>query len=172
MAATGTVAQMSTLATHTALSVWSVANDFLIAIILFVVLFLFAWYVGHGSFVGLLLAFYAGYAIYALFPYVSLLPTTPALTAFLAHVGLYAVFVFIFYIILRRVIASDFLTIGKLGLVALSLLGAAFLIAVAAHIFSVSSFYQFTPAIAAFFPSKYFFWWFSGPAIGLLFFAW
>ncbi|MCX6786744.1 MAG: hypothetical protein NTU85_02945 [Candidatus Kaiserbacteria bacterium] len=172
MTATGTVAQVSTLASHTALSVWGVANDFLIVIILLALLFLFAKYVGRGSFVALLVALYAGYAPFVIFPYASFLPTTPPLTALLAHIGLYVAFVFIFFLILRRVIVSDFLYIGYFGLLILSFLGAAFLIALASHVFAIASVYNFTPAISALFsPDKYFFWWFSGPAIGLLFFA-
>ncbi|MGD0328188.1 MAG: hypothetical protein ABSB00_00530 [Minisyncoccia bacterium] len=172
MTTTDSITHISTLATHTALSAWAMANDFFIVLVLLVILFLFAWYIGHGPFVGLLFAFYAAYAIYVTFPYTSLLPVTPALTAFLAHAGLYIAFVLIFFIILRHVIISDFLYIGKIGLAALSFLGAAFLIAIAYHVFSLSPIYQFTPAVAALFtPEKYFFWWFSGPAVGLLFFA-
>ncbi len=164
--------QISTLAAHTALSAWAMADNFLIVIILFAVFFIFAKYVGRGSFVALMLAFYAAYAPYIIFPYTSFLPTSPPLTAFLAHAGLYFVLVLIFFIILRRVIASDFLFIGNFGLIILSFLGAGFLIALASHVFLISSVYHFTPAISALFaPSKYFFWWFSAPAIGLLFLA-
>jgi hypothetical protein len=172
MIATGTIAQVSTLATHTALSAWAVANAFLIVIILVALFFIFAKYVGRGSFVALLIAFYAAYAPYIIFPYLSLLPTAPPLTAFLAHIGLYIGLILVFFIILRRVIVSDFLYIGHFGLLILSFLGAAFLIALASHVFAIASVYNFTPAISALFsPDKYFFWWFSGPAIGLLFFA-
>jgi hypothetical protein len=172
MNATGTVAQVSTLATHTALSAWTLANSFLLVLILLALLFIFAKYVGRGSFVALMLAFYAAYAPYIIFPYTSFLPTTPPLTAFLAHAGLYVALALIFFIILRRVIVSDFLFIGNFGLIILSFLGAGFLIALASHVFLISSVYHFTPAISALFsPNKYFFWWFSAPAIGLLFLA-
>jgi hypothetical protein len=172
MNATGSIAQATALATHTALSVWGVANDFLIVIILLAILFLFAWYVGRGPFVALLIAIYGAYALYVLFPYLSFLPSEPPLVAFLANVGLYASFVLVFYLILRRVIISDFLYIRAFGLIVLSFLSAAFLIALAAHTFAIASVYQFTPAIAELFtPDKYFFWWFSAPAVGLLFFA-
>jgi hypothetical protein len=171
MTVNGTFAQVSTLATHIASSAWSMVGEYFIILILLAALFLFAWYIGHGSFVALLLAFYAAYAIYILFPYTSSLPTTPPLTAFLAHAGLYAVLVFIFFLILRRVIVSDFLHIGNFGLLILSFLGATFLVAVSSHVFVITSFYHFTPAISSLFPSEYFFWWFSGPAIGLLLFA-
>lgn len=164
--------QVNTLATHTALSVWSGASDFLIILILLSILFLFAWYVGRGPFVALLLAFYSAYAFYVIFPYISYLPTAPAMTALFAHIGLYASFTLVFYIILRRVVVSDFLYIGLFGLVALSFLGAAFLLALAYHTFPVATIYDFTPAIDILFASKaYFFWWFSAPAVGLFFLA-
>ncbi len=163
---------MNALATNTAINAWSAASDFLIIIILLSALFLFVWYAGRGPFVALLLAFYTAYALYSVFPYTSYLPTAPAMTALLAQVGLYAVLVLLFYIILRRVVVSDFLYIGVFGLIALSFLGAAFLLALAYHVFPVADVYQFTPALNLLFASKaYFFWWFSAPAIGLFFLA-
>jgi hypothetical protein len=127
--------------------------------------------IGRGQFVALLLSLYAGYAVYSFFPYTSSLPAEPAMTAFFAHAGLYAVLIFVFYIILRRVIVSDFLYIGALGLAVLALLGAGFLVALASHSFALTSFYTLTPAIAGFFTPSYFFWWFVSPAVGLLFLA-
>lgn len=172
MTATGTIAQVNELATQTALSAWGIAGDFFIVIILFAAFFLFAWYVGRGPFVALLLSFYGAYALYTTLPYLSLLPTAPPMTALLAHVGAYTALALAFYLILHRVIVSDFLYIGVFGLIVLSLLGSAFLLALAYQVFSVSSAYQFTPAIDALFaPASYFFWWFAAPAAGLLFFA-
>lgn len=171
-AATEGIAQVSTLATHTALTVWNSASDFLIVLVLFGIFFLFAYYVGRGPFVALLLSFYSAYALYAMFPYMSYLPTAPAMTSLLAHIGLYTAFSLAFYIILRRVVVSDFLYIGIFGLVALSFLGAAFLLTLAYHVFPVASVYNFTPAIDLLFASKtYFFWWFTAPAVGLFFLA-
>jgi hypothetical protein len=171
-AATEGIQQVSTLATNTALSVWNSASDFLIILILFSMFFLFAYYVGRGPFVALLLAFYCAYALYAMFPYMSYLPTAPAMTALLALIGLYVAFSLAFYIILRRVVVSDFLYVGIFGLLALSFLGAAFLLALAYHVFPVANVYDFTPAIDLLFASKtYFFWWFTAPAIGLFFLA-
>ncbi|MDP1707426.1 MAG: hypothetical protein Q8L30_02640 [bacterium] len=172
MTATEGLAQVNELATNTALSAWSFGSDFLIILILLAVIFLFAWYVGRGPFVSLLLAFYAAYAIYVIFPYKSLLPDTPATTSLLGEVGLYFALVLLFFIILRRVIVSDFLYIGIFGLITLSFLGAAFLLALAFQIFSVTDIYNFTPAVSALFaPKASFFWWFSAPAIGLFFLA-
>ncbi len=172
MTATGSIATVTTLATHTALSAWSFASAFLIVLVLTSAFFVFAWYVGRGPFVAVLLSFYAAYALYAMFPYMAYLPTAPALTALLAHVGVYLGLSFIFYMILRRVVVSDFLYIGVFGLLVLSFLAAAFLIALAYHVFVVTDLYHFTPAIDALFvPKQYLFWWFIAPAIGLFFLA-
>ena len=172
MNASSSLAEVNTLATQTAIGVWHIAGDFLIVILLLAVLFLFAWYVGRGPFVGVLLALYTAYAVYSIFPFMSYLPSGPPATSTLAHIGLYAVLTIIFYIILRRVVVSDFLYIGVFGLVVLSLLGAGFIIAVLYHTFSITTVYQFTPTIDLFFaPTEYFFWWFVGPAIGLFFLA-
>ncbi|MBI4088789.1 hypothetical protein HY415_01710 [Candidatus Kaiserbacteria bacterium] len=172
MSATEGLAQVNTLATNTALTVWNSASDFLIIIVLVAIFFLFAWYVGRGPLVAVLLAFYCAYALYIIFPYASYLPTAPATTALLAQVGVYLGLSFLFYIVLRRVVVSDFLYIGVFGLFALSFFGAAFLIAMAYHVFPVGDVYRFTPAIDLLFaPKQYFFWWFAAPAIGLFFLA-
>ncbi len=163
---------MNALATHTALSAYAVLGNVLALLILASALFLFARYVGRGPFVALLLSFYAGYAIYAAFPYLAFLPSAPALTAVLSHAAVYFGLVLVFYIILRRVVVSDFLYIGLFGHIILATLGAAFLIALAYHVFSVTDVYHFTPTIAQLFaPTQYFFYWFAAPAIGLFFFA-
>lgn len=171
MSATEGIAQVSTLATKYSLTVWNFASDFLVVLVLFGILFLFAWYIGRATLVSILLAFYAAYAIYVAFP-TSYLPTAPAMTALLANIGLYVGIALLFYIILRRVVVSDFLYVGIFGTITLSFLGAAFLIALAYHVFPVAQVYNFTPAIDLLFaPKAYFFWWFSAPAIGLFFLA-
>lgn len=168
---TNAIAQVTNVATHYATTAWSAASDFLIIIILFGILFLFAWYIGRATLVSVLMAFYAAYAVYAVFP-TSYLPTAPAMTALIANIVLYAGLTLVFYIILRRVVVSDFLYIGIFGTIILSFLGAAFLLALAFNVFPVASVYNFTPAVSALFaPSEFFFWWFVAPAIGLFFLA-
>lgn len=172
MTAADSIAQVSTIATHAAFTVWGVTSAILSILVLMGIFFFIAWYVGRGPFVALLLSFYGSYAVYVAFPFMSYVPTAPALTALGAHIGLYAAFTLLFYIILRRVVVSDFLYIGVFGLIALSFLGAAFLLAFAYHIFSVTAIYSFTPAVASLFaPNQYFFWWFVAPVIGLFFLA-
>jgi hypothetical protein len=172
MTATDGIAQVNVLATHAATSAWNFGSDFLIILVLVLFFFAFAWYVGRGPFVAIMLSYYGAYAIYIAFPYESYLPQAPALTALLAHVGLYAALGFTFYIVLRRVVVSDFLYVGNIGLIILSFLASAFLIALAYHVFPVDSVYHFTPAMDALFaPKAFFFWWFVAPAIGLFFLA-
>lgn len=168
MTAAQGLAQVNALATHTALTLWASVGNFLILLVFVGALFLFAWYVGRGPFVALLLAFYAAYAVYLAFPYTALLPSAPALSALLYRAGLYLAIVFVFYLILRRVVVSDFLYIGVFGLIALSFLGAGFLLALAYHSFAVTGVYHFNQTISLLFaPARYFFWWFVAPAIGL-----
>lgn len=172
MTATDGIAQVNALATNTALTVWNSASDFLIIIVLVAVFFLYAWYIGRGQFVAVLLAFYSAYAVYVTFPYMSYLPTAPPLTALLVQVGLYLALSFLLFLILQRVVVSDFLYVGIFGVIALSFFGAAFLIALAYHVFPVASVYNFTPPIDILFaPKEYFFWWFIAPAVGLFFLA-
>ncbi|MSU74682.1 hypothetical protein EXS57_02800 [Candidatus Kaiserbacteria bacterium] len=162
--------QINTYAIHTALTVWNSASDFLIIIALVAFFFAFAWYVGRGPFVAIILSYYGAHAIYMSFPYMSYLPSAPPLTALLAHAGLYAALGFAFYVVMRRVVVSDFLYIGNVALIILSFFASAFLIALTYHVFPIDSVYHFKPAMDALFaPKEYFFWWFVAPAIGLFF---
>jgi hypothetical protein len=171
-AAAASLTQAGTAATHAASSVFGFLSAFVVLLVLAGALFLFARYVGRGPFAALLLSFYGAYALYATFPFMTYVPSAPALTAVTAHLALYVALVAAFYLILRRMVVSDFLSIGLVGFVLLSFLGAAFLIAIGYQIFAVTQVYGFTPALDALFaPKAYFFWWFAAPAIGLFFLA-
>jgi hypothetical protein len=172
MTALDGLTQVNTIANPTAITLWAYIGSFVVLLALTGIFMLFARYTGRGPFVSLILAFYAGYAVYAAFPYGSLLPTAPVLTAVLVHAALYLFLVFVFYIVLRRIAASDFIHIGAFGLIAMSFFTAAFLIALAYHVFSITQIYSFNSSIAQLFaPARYFFWWFIAPAIALFFLA-
>ena len=172
MDALSELGNLNTIATQSALGAWSWASDFLIVIILCGVLFLFAWYMGRGPFIGLLISLYAGYALYSVFPYASFLPASPPLVALGSAIAVYAVLAGIAYVILRRAVVSDFVYIGLFGLGVLSFLGAGFLLALAYHVFPIHEVYTFTPAVDMLFAAKqYFFWWFIAPLLGLFFLA-
>jgi hypothetical protein len=166
------IAEVTALAGPVATTVWNSVSDFLIVLVLVLAFILFSRYIGRGPFVGLILSFYTAYALYAAFPYQSILPTAPAMTAVVTRVGLYLGLVLLFYIILRRIVVSDFLDIGSFGIILVSFLAAALLLALAYQVFNVTEVYHFTPAIDMLFaPKPYFFWWFLSPAIGLFIFA-
>lgn len=172
MTATEGIVQVSALASQYSLTAWNSVSDFLIIIILVLLFVGFARGVGRGPFVAVLLSFYCAYALYAMFPYMSYLPTAPALTALLSKLGLYFALMLVFYIILRRVVVSDFLYIGIFGFIVLSFVGAGFLVALMYHVFPLDTVYHFSPAIDALFaPKEYFFLWFVAPALGLFFLA-
>jgi len=167
-----TATQIQTLATHTTASITSVTSDLLVVIVLAGALFVFARYIGRGPFVALLISLYVGLALYVIFPFMSYLPSAPAFTALISDVALFSILSAIAYFILRRIVVSDFISVGTIGLVILSLLGAGFILALAYQVFPVRAVHIFTPAVDALFAVKnYFFWWIAGPIIGLFFFA-
>ena len=164
--------QVTSVAGSGAVTVWAAISGFLVLIVPAVILILFSRYVGRGPYVAILLALYAAYALYAAFPYVTVLPSAPAITALATRLGIYLGLVLFFYIILRRVVVSDFLHIGSLSLILISFLASGFLLALAYQVFPVTEVYHFNPALDPFFgPKRFFFWWFIGPALGLFFLA-
>jgi hypothetical protein len=164
--------EVSTFAGSGAITVWGAISGFLVLIVPALALILFSRYVGRGPYVAMLLSFYLAYAVYAAFPYVALLPSAPPITALATRLGIYIGLIFFFYIILRRVVVSDFLHIGSMWLILISFLTSAFLLALAYHVFPVTDLYHFNTALDPLFrPKQFFFWWFVGPAVGLFFFA-
>ncbi|HEC93932.1 MAG TPA: hypothetical protein ENI56_00985 [Candidatus Kaiserbacteria bacterium] len=165
-----TIIQTQTFATHALSWLMSFTSDFFIALILFAIVFALAYYQGRGRFIALILSLYVGYAFYMVFPFMSFIPTSSAVVTLVADIILFAVFVFISYSILNRVVMSDSFLISTFGIVILSLCITGFLLAFAYHVFPVRSVYTFTHATDAIFATKtYFFWWFTAPAIGLFF---
>lgn len=160
------------ISSKAALTAWNLGSDFLVVLVLVMFFFAFAWYVGRGPLVAIMLSYYGAYAIYIAFPYEHLLPSAPPITALLTHAGLYAALGFAFYIVLRRVVVSDFLYVGNVGLIVLSFFASTFLIALTYHLFPISAIYQFTqPMDMLFAPKEFFFWWFVAPAVALFFLA-
>ena len=96
----------------------------------------------------------------------------PAQAALASAACVYFAFVLIAYFILRRVAVSDFVDIGIFGRVLVAFLTAGFLMALAYDVFPVRAVYAFTPALDHLFAAKqYFFWWFTGPLLGLFYLA-
>lgn len=157
---------------HVSFSAIGAFSDLLIIIGLVLFFYGFAWYIGRGPMIAIILSYYGAYALYIAFPYERFLPSAPPVTALLAHLGLYVALGFGFYVVLRRVVVSDFLYMGNMRLILLSLFAATFVIAMLYHLFPITSFYHFSPFMDLIFaPNAYFFWWFIGPAVALFFLA-
>jgi len=165
-----TLSQIQIISTHVLAQIMSFSNDFLIALILFAIVFIVAYSQGRGRFIALILSLYVGYAFYIVFPFKSLTPTSAAIVTLSADIILFAVFVFISYSVLSRIIITDSFLISTFGIAVLSLCITGFLLAFAYHVFPVRSVYTFTHATDVIFAAKtYFFWWFIAPAVGLFF---
>ena len=151
---------------------WVWASSFLVLIVIVLFLVGFARFMGYGPFVALVAALYIAYAMYFAFPYLNYLPSAPALTALAAQVALYFAFFVISYLLLRRVAASDFVHMGTVGLIVVSLATAGFIMALAYQSFPVQTVYHFSPQLDKLFATKeWFFGWFIAPFLSLYLFA-
>jgi hypothetical protein len=156
--------QITNFASHSAASASVWAGNFLALLILFGVMLGFSYKAGRGGIISLLLAFYAGYAVYLLFPYTEAIIAaggTPIIKAVISIV-IYGLATYLPFHFIQR------LTKGGFGV--LSFLAAAFLLALGYHLFHVSKIYTFPePLNTLFGPDQYFFWWFIAPLLGLIF---
>ena len=151
-------------------------NDFLLVIILLGFMLFFMLRSGRRGVVSLTIAVYVGLTLYNLFPFRDVVLAATA-GAPLASLSLMIVmllgFTTIPYIILSRVVVTDFL--GRSGIIFLlmiSFLLTAMLLASAYHILPIRDFYAFTPVLDALFaPKEFFFWWFVSPLFALFMFA-
>jgi hypothetical protein len=164
--------QVSSVATQSAGHAWALAGNFLILVVLTGVMIGFSYYGGKGGIISLLMSFYAGYAIYLVFPYTNSIIDaggTPIMKAILST-SLFLISLIFPYIFTNRLIKGGFGVLSFVPRFALSFLAAAFLIALAYHVFDVTHIYTFPePMNSLFAPDKYFFWWFIAPLVGLFF---
>ena len=164
--------QVTDFATHSAAGAGVWAMNFLILLILFGLMLGFSYKGGRGGIISLLLAFYAGYAIYSLFPFTNTVINaggTPLLKAIISIV-LYGIATYLPFHFIQRLTKGGFGIISFVPRFVLSLLAATFLLAVGYHVFHVSNIYTFPePMNTLFGPDQYFFWWFIAPMLGLIF---
>jgi len=166
----------SELLQSTTASAGTFVNDFLLIIILIGLMLFFMLRSGRRGVVSLTVATYVGLTLYNLFPFRDTILEATA-GAPLASLSLMIVmligFTVIPYIILSRVVVTDFL--GRSGIIFLlmiSFLLTAMLLASAYHILPIREFYAFTPVLDALFaPKEFFFWWFVSPLFALFMFA-
>ena len=157
---------------HTISPAWAFASSFLILIILVLFLVGFGRFMGYGPFIGLIAALYISYALYVAFPYQEYLPSAPISTALAARVALYLALFVVSYLLLRKIAASDFVHIGTVGLLVISIATAGFLMALAYQNFPVREVYHFSASLDKLFAAKeWFFAWFAAPLATLFIFT-
>jgi hypothetical protein len=172
-ALSGISTQVTTIAASGAASAWLYVGNFLILFILTLVMIGFSYKAGRGGIISLLVAFYAGYAIYMVFPYTDSIVSAGGtrLIKAIISIVIYGIATFIPFHFIQRLVGNGFGVLSFLPRFALSFLSAAFLLTLAYHVFHVSNIYTFPDPINSLFaPNEYFFWWFIAPLLGLLFF--
>ena len=162
--------QVSQVATNAWAHSYAVASNFLILVVL-TVMFILLSYRSRAGIISLLIAFYVGYALYMVFPYTKTVidaGSTPITKAGLS-IALYLLMCIFPYRFVNRLVSGGIGVLSVVPRFALSFLSAAFLLALAYHVFPVSHIYTFPePMNSLFAPDQYFFLWFVAPLIGLL----
>jgi len=172
-AATGIANTVTSYASHGASSAWLLAGNFLILLVITLVMIGFSYRAGRGGIISLLVAFYAGYAIYTVFPYTDDIIGAggTSLAKAIISIVIYAIATFLPFHFIQRLVGTGFGVLSFVPRFALSFLASAFLMALAYHVFHVSNIYAFPEQINHLFaPNEYFFWWFIAPLVGLIIF--
>lgn len=163
---------VSNLATTGVASAWLLVGNFLVLLILTALMIGFSYKTGRGGLISLIIAFYAGYALYMVFPYTEDILEAGGSTTVKAiiSVALYVAVTFVPFHFIQRLTSGGFGVLSVVPRFVLSFLAAAFLLTLAYHVFHVSNIYTFpSPIDSLFAPDEFFFWWFVAPLVGLLF---
>jgi hypothetical protein len=150
---------------------WLWGGNFLILAILTGVMILFSYKGGRGGIISLILAFYIGYAVYMVFPYTESIVAAGGTTMMKAVISviIFGISTAVPFIFIQRLTGGGFGILSFVPRFVLSFLAAAFIMALAYHVFDVSNIYSFPePLDKLFAPDGYFFWWFIAPLAGLL----
>ncbi|HEY4489138.1 MAG TPA: hypothetical protein VJA87_01510 [Candidatus Paceibacterota bacterium] len=163
---------VSTFATGGIESVWLLVGNFLVLLILTVIMIGFSYKTGRGGIISLIIAFYAGYALYIVFPFTDDILNAGGSTIVKAviSIALYGAMTFVPFHFIQRLTSGGFGILSFVPRLLLSFLAAAFLLTLAYHVFQISNIYSFPDPINSLFaPDEYFFWWFIAPLVGLIF---
>ncbi len=157
-----------------AMDAWTLLSGVLALVVLTGVLLVFALRGGRSALISLILSMYAGYAIYAVFPFTDEILATGGteLIRTIFSVGIFVAATILPFILIKRLTSAGFGSLSFVPNLILSFLGAAFILALGYQLFAISSVYPLTDTLdTAFAPTKFFFWWFIAPLIGLFLFA-
>ncbi len=167
-------AQASNFATISAGHAWALAGNFLVLIALMIIMFIFSYRTGRGGIIALTVALYAGYGIFLVFPYTTMAISWGGTTLIKAIISivLYVICSIVPFMFIHRLTRHGFGVLSIVPRFVLSFLSAAFIIAIAYHVFNINHLYTFPkPLDQLFAPDQYFFWWFIAPLAGLYFFV-
>ncbi|KND47363.1 MAG: hypothetical protein AB199_02960 [Parcubacteria bacterium C7867-004] len=146
----------------------SFASNFLVLIVLTVVLFLFAMRAGRAVFTSLVIALYAGYGLYTVFPYKEMLAGSGGTVATASNLVLFLGLSFVPYLLLRKIATSGLMRINPLIMIILSVATAGFILVLGYQSFDLGSLLPLTPMLESILmPEQYFFWWLVAPLAGL-----
>ncbi len=162
--------QVSDIATSVAANSWSIGSNFIILAVL-TVAFILLSYRSRAGIISLIVAFYIGYAIYLVFPYTKMIVDAGGSSMMKAviSISVYLLACIVPYLFIERLVSGGIGVLSVFPRFGLSFLAAAFLMALAYHVFPVSHIYTFPePMNSLFAPDQYFFWWFAAPLVGLL----
>lgn len=168
------ILQVSNIATEFGANAWVWAGNFLVLIILTCIIMFFAMRAGRGGLIALILALYAGYALYTVFPYMDAIVGAGGAPIVQAGISilLFAAASVIPFILVNRLTGGGFGSLSIIQNFILALLAAGFLMALSYHVFDISNIYSFPePLNQLFEPEGYFFYWFIAPLVGLYFIA-
>lgn len=158
------------LVTTGAMDVWVLVGNFLVLIVLTVALLMFSMRGGRSALISLILALYAGYAIYVVFPFTNAIVGAGGsqLMQAVLSVLLFIASTAIPFVLIRRITGGGFGSLSFIPNLVLAFLAASFLLALGYHVFDISNIYSFpAPLDGLFGPEGYFFWWFIAPIVGL-----
>lgn len=164
--------QISSIAIASTSSAWLILGNFVILLVLMGAMLLFSYKAGRASIISLILAMYAGYAVYTVFPYSEQVIAAGGTTMMKAVVSivLFSIATFIPFHFIQRLTGGGFGILSFFPRIVLSFLAAAFMLALAYHVFDINNIYTFpAPIDQLFAPEGFFFWWFIAPLLGLLF---
>jgi hypothetical protein len=164
--------QISNAAISGTSGLWLLFGNFVILLGLTGIMLLFSYKAGRGGIISLALAMYAGYAIYTVFPYSEQIIAAGGSTTMKAVVSavLFGLATYVPFHFIQRLMSGGFGILSFIPRIVLSFLTAAFMLALAYHVFDVNDIYTFpAPIDQLFAPEGFFFWWFIAPLLGLLF---
>ncbi|HEX5774541.1 MAG TPA: hypothetical protein VFY28_01085, partial [Candidatus Paceibacterota bacterium] len=141
--------QISDITLAGASSAWLLVGNFVVLLALTGIMLFFSYRAGKGGLISLTLALYAGYAVYSVFPYSESIVAAGESTALKAVISivLFGIATYVPFHFIQRLTSGSFGILPFFPRIILSFLVAAFLLALAYHVFDISNIYTFPAPI-------------------------